>query len=817
MRLPTVSELFVAFSSLLPARRRPVADPRPRRARPSVEPLEGRSLPSASQALQAAYGHLPLAFEANQGQAPSQIDYMARGPGYSLSLTAQQAVLALSQGNAGNVVGLRLVGANPSAPVVSLDQLITRTNYLIGNDPSQWHTNIANFGRVEYQGVYRGIDLVYYGNQGQLEYDFVVAPEANPGAVRLAVQGTQSMALDARGNLVLHTSGGDIIEQAPVIYQMVGGVRKAVSGRFVLEGNNQVGFQVGAYDHSRPLVIDPVLSYSTYLGGSSAADGLAIAVDASGGAYITGRVVSGAFPTTPGAFQSSGGAAFVTKLNATGTALVYSTYLGPSALGVGIAVDGSGDAYVTGTTTSSIFPTTPNSFETAGSGGFATVLNPSGSGLIYSTYITGMMNPGVNIPAGAIAVDGSGNLYVTGRTNGGMTTTPTAYESVYRGTGGTMAFLVGINPALSGPASLIYGSYLGGTQNGGPGWGSDYGTGIAVDGAGGVYLTGSASTTDFPTTAGAFQRTLGGGSDAFVAKFNTSLSGAASLLYSTYLGGSGNDGFSWDGAIVYDSYQKVGPGIAVDGAGNAYVAGVTRSTNFPTTPGAIQAKFGGDGSGTTVGLGDAFVTKLNATGTALVYSTYLGGANGDGATSIAVDASGNADVTGWTRSTNFPTMNPLQAKKASGTVDRLPASDVFVTTLNASGTGLLFSTYLGGTGDDYGYGIALDPHGNAYVTGFGNYYGTGFPTTPGAYRTTSNTGYAVDAGAFVFEIDPPAGGAAAPSEKPAPHSPAHSSGSHLGTTVSSIGAVASQRNQVDLLFALLSDHATRRKADGREA
>jgi len=376
-------------------------------------------VPSATTAAAAAYGQLPLAFEVNQGQATAGINYVARGAGYNLSLTPQQALLALSQGAGGNVLGLRLVGANPLAPAIGQDQLITHTNYLIGNDPSQWQTNIPNFGRVEYQNVYKGINLVYYGNQGQLEYDFVVAPGANPGVITLAVQGAQGMTLDAQGNLVLHSSGGDVIEQAPVIYQQIGGTRHAVSGSFVLGGNDQIGFRIGAYDHSQPLVIDPVLSYSTYLGGSSGIDGLGIAVDASGSAYITGRVISGTFPTTSGAFQSSGGNAFVAKLNPTGTALVYSTYLGPCSLGVAIAVDSFGDACVTGTGASTSFPIV-NGYDTTGSGGFAAVLNPSGSGLIYSTFINGMTNPGVNEPAGAIALDGSGDLYVTGRTTGGL-------------------------------------------------------------------------------------------------------------------------------------------------------------------------------------------------------------------------------------------------------------------------------------------------------------------------------------------------------------------------------------------------------------
>ena len=596
---------------------------------------------------------------------------------------------------------MNLVGANPDASVTGLDQLPGTSNYFIGNDPSQWHTNIANYGQVEYQGVYPGVNLVYYGNQQQLEYDFVVAPGADPGSIRLSFQGADSISLDDQGNLVLATGSGDVLEHAPVVYQEVGGARQAVAGQFVLLGQDEVGFQIGTYDAGLPLTIDPVLSYSTYLGGSGGDQANAIAVDGSGNAYVTGNTSSTDFPTTAGAFQTSlggNGNAFVTKLNATGTALIYSTYLGGGD-GSGIAVDGSGNAYVTGHTSSTNFPRRPAAFQTSFAGGtydaqnaFVTKLNATGTALIYSTYLGGS-GSGVNGDDGTgIAVDGSGNAYVTGFSEStNFPTTAGAFQTSYGG--GYDAFVTKLN--ATGTA-LIYSTYLGGST-------TDVGQGIAVDGSGNAYVTGTTSSTNFPTTAGAYQTSYGGNSNAFVTKLNAT---GTALIYSTYLGGNGND------------YAQA---IAVDGSGNAYVTGVTSSTNFPTTAGAFQTSYGGNYN--------AFVTKLNATGTALIYSTYLGGNNNDTAAVIAVDGSGNAYLTGVTGSTNFPTTTGAFQTSGNG---------AFVTKLNATGTALIYSTYLGGNNNDLGFGIALDVSGNAYVVGITS--STNFPTTTGAYQTSYGGG-----------------------------------------------------------------------------
>jgi hypothetical protein len=729
--------------------------------RPQLEQLEDRWVPSSSSpstdALAASYGQLPLAFEANEGQAAPQINYLAHGSGYTLDLTAQHAVLQLTgQGTSPTTFTMQLAGSNPMAQAVGSDQLITKSNYLSGPDPSRWIANVPNYGQVSYEDVYPGIGVDYHGNQGRLEYDFTVHPGASPSTIQLQFQGQQGMTVDGQGNLALQTAAGPFVEKAPVAYQVnVDGSHTAVTSHYVLEGNGQVGFAVGAYDPTKTLVIDPVLSYSTYLGNF----GFAIAVDSSGDSYVTGK---------------NGGGAFVAKLNPSGTALVYQTYLGSgNGVGYGIAVDGAGDAYVTGAGASN-FPTTPNAFSQSGNG-FVSVLNSTGSGLIYSTLLPGVIGVGAfyQYSSGGIAVDSAGNAYVTGPAGSGLPTTSTAFQGTDGGSG-TNAFLAKFNPALSGTASLVYCTYLGGSSTSGA-LGGDLGTGVAVDGSGNAYVTGQTVSSNFPTTPGAFQTTYGGNGDAFVAKINPSLSGAASLVYSTYLGGSGTDGldavdtFYSKSAGGFYLFTPTGPGIAVDSSGNAFVGGFTSSTNFPTTAGAYETRIGS-------GHGVAFVTKLNPTGSQLVYSTYLGvnstkntfiDAVTTQVTGIAVDASGNAHVTGLTRSTSFPLVNPLQKNlKGSGT------ADAFVSTLNAAGSGLLFSTYLGGSGDDFGQGIAVDGSGNTYVTGITS--SSDFPTTAGAYQSS----FGGDWDGFVAKISPSSSGPAAPVvASPSATSPAPASGS----------------------------------------
>jgi hypothetical protein len=727
------------------------AVPRPRPCWPRVEALEDRlclsalpaapALAPADAATQArvsqAYGQLPLSFEANQGQADCQVNFLSHGSGYSLFLTPTQAMLDLNQGSgvsgqasADNVLTMQLVGSNPAAQAVGRLQLPGVSNYLVGNDTAQWHTNIPNYAKVEYQNVYPGVNVVYYGNnQHQLEYDFVLAPGANPQSIQLSFQGAQGMHLDAQGDLVLHTSAGDVAEQAPVLYQDSNGVRQNVPGQYVLEGNGQVGIAVGAYDTTRPLVIDPTYSlvYSTYLGGSYGnTHGFGIAVDSAGNAYVTGDAWSRTFPTTRGVLHTKGGGgtdAFITKFNAAGTALVYSTYLGGSGndFGRSIAVDSSGNAYVAGYTTSANFPT-HNAYQSTSGGGadnaFLVKLNATGSALLYSTYLGG----GDDDKAYGLALDGSGDAYLSGTAGStNFPTTPGAFQT--SGSSNHTLFVAKLNPAASGAASLVYSSYLSGTELISTFvWGVHN---IAVDSLGNAYVTGQAVDSSFPTTTGAYLTTSGQG--AFVTEFNAAGSG---LVYSTYL----------NNVAARGSY---GEAIAVDAAGEAYVTGYG---GVPTTPGAYQP----------IGSG-VFLTKLNSAGSALIYSSFLNTYVGLG-NAVAVDGSGNAYVTGYTQSSAFPTANTNIQTTYGG------ANDGFAAEFNPSLSGaasLVYSTYLGGNGNDAGTGIAVDSSGNAYVTGYTG--SSNFPTTPGAFQTQEPNGryYA----AFVTKIDPPA--AAAPGDSQA--------------------------------------------------
>jgi len=700
-----------------------------------------------------SYGKLPLQFEANRGQVHKDVRFLARGQGYALYLTAGEAVLVLSKPNVdakrdarstqaqGKSVALRmsLVGAAHKPQVSGLDQLPGKANYFVGKDRSKWRTNVPTYAKVHYQNVYPGIDLVYYGNQRQLEYDFVVAPGADPKRIVLGFRGADKFEIDAEGDLVLHASGGDVRQHKPVIYQDIDGVRHEIDGSYVRKGANRLGFQLAAYDASRPLIIDPVvLSYSTYLGGNSGESGGGIAVDTGGNAYVTGYTGSPNFPTTAGAFQAtfgSGWYAFVTKFNPAGSALVYSTLLGGSSgsSGSSIAVDSNGNAYVAGTTASVDFPTTAGAFQLVSGGGndgFVTKLDPTGSSLVFSTYLGGSSNDQGN----GIAVDTAGNAYVTGQTQ--SSNFPTSVGAFQSASGGCSAYYPNQCDAFvaklnSNGTALVFSTYLGGSSD-------DSGMGVAVDADGNAYVTGNTTSPNFPTTTGAFQPAASGLPAAWVTKLDP----AGSFVYSTYLGGSGGD---------------YGSGIAVDAAGSAYVTGTAGSSDFPTTAGAFQVTSGG--------LSDAFITKLDPSGSALVYSTYLGGGDYDGGRAIAIDGKGNAYVTGGTLvsrcycDANFPTTpDAFQPTFGGGYGPAASGSDAFFTKLNPAGSALLYSTYLGGRNNDGGDGIAVDSAGNAYISGSTN--SSNFPTTPGAFQPNSGGGgYYVPAwDAFVakfFDNTPP--------------------------------------------------------------
>jgi hypothetical protein len=665
-----------------------------------------------------------LSFERNVGQTASRVDYVARTGGATVFLTPTAAVFAIQKprtadpavdldtvagmpsptlaapsSNGGVAVYMQIVGANPSARPVGQKELPGKVNYFIGNDPAQWHSNIPTFGRVEYPNIYPGISLAYYGGPGGLEYDFILAPGADAHAIALNFAGANGLEVNDRGELVLHTAAGDIVEQKPLAYEPTDSGRQEVASRYVLDGH-AIRFEVAAHDPTRPLVIDPlVLGYSTFLGGGGGADiGWGIAVNESGNAYVAGETASIHFPTTPGVFDSTyNGAedAFVAELNASGSALVYGTYVGGNGRdrAFGLAVDTAGNAYVTGDTESANFPTTPGAFDTTYNGAgdyygdaFAVKLNASGSALVYGTYLGGTNDDS----ALGIAADGAGDAYVIGFTKGmDFPTTPGAFDTTWDG--GVDAFVVKLNPSGS---ALTYGTYLGGS-------GDEYGTAIAVDGAGNAYVTGVTYSPDFPATPGAFDTTYTGIEDAFVAKLNAS---GSSLLYASYLGGS---------------IATYGYAIAVDGSGNAFVTGTTSSPDFPATPGAFDTTFNG-------GPRDAFVVKLGASGSSVTYGTYLGGSDGDFGYAIAVDGVGNTYVTGVTYSVDFPTTADAFDTTFNGN------QDAFVAKLNPVGSALVYGTYLGGSNDDYGFGVAVDQSGNTYVTGAS--FSTDFPTTPGALK-----------------------------------------------------------------------------------
>src|SRR5437660_4412598 len=486
-----------------------------------------------------AYTGLPLTFEANLGQTDPQVRFVSRGRDHVLFLTSTEMVLVLApkrtrqgvfsgrgaspgrpDGEAPTVLRMKFAGANPGPRVSGRDEFSGKTNYFIGDDPAQWYTNIPMYARVQYEGLYPGIDLSYYGNQRQLEYDYVVHPGADPSKISLEFQGAQTLEVNDRGDLTLQMRDDVVWHLKPVFYQKVAGVRREISGRYVLKTPHQVGFLVGAYDPHRPLVIDPVvLAHSTYLGGSGDDLGYGIVVDSAGSAYVTGATSSANFPATAGAYKTTepvglagGYHVFVTKIDA-GGAPVYSTYLGGNVeeIGYGIAVDGSGNAYVTGATDSTNFPTTAGPYG-GGIDAFVTKLNSSGSALIYSTYLGG----GGDDWGQGIAVDGSGAAYVAGPTSSTNCPTANAFQATYGG-GASDAFVAKINP--SGTA-LVYSTYLGGSgdesmpiPNGGL---PPLGPSIAVDGSGSAYVTGTTTSTNFPTTAGAYRTTsLGGGFHVF--------------------------------------------------------------------------------------------------------------------------------------------------------------------------------------------------------------------------------------------------------------------------------------------------------------
>jgi hypothetical protein len=704
-----------------------------------------------------AYGKLPMQFEENRGQTDSQVKYLARGRGYIFFVTPQETVLAFRgatqaagradlQGRPASrpagfatpqaersetVLRFVLEGANTKPRIEGAGRLPSISNYFIGNDPAKWRTNIPNYAKIVERNVYPGIDAAYYGKEGRLESDFIVAPGRNPGAIRLKITGALKAEVNSSGDLVLATAAGDVKLEKPVLYQMLNGSRREVEGAFRLLSENEAGFTAGPYDHRLPLVIDPTLSYSTYLGGSGNSSGFvsAIAVDSAGEAYVTGDTTATDFPLqnpeqgAPGAPGAT--TAFVTKFSASGTSLVYSTYLGGSGSdrGMGIAVDAAGEAYITGGTQSSDFPrTTPTSPGLNGiEDAFVTKLSASGAALVFSFYLGGELDDFGR----AIAVDSAGNAYVTGFTDSMMfPVTGGVIQTTLNGS--TSAFATKVSAA----GTVTWSTYLGGNN-------SDQGAAVAVDGSGNVYLAGFTDSSTFPTKS-PIQANLGSPSaeNAFITELNPT---ATALVYSTYLGGSFGDTAS---------------GIAVDASGNTIIVGSSGSPDFPTL-GSLQ---GHDN------LDDLFVAKIAPGGASLVFATLFGDSSGStSANAVALDSSGNIYVTGRTNALFFPTLNPLQATTQAGHFTSGFSDDgtAFVVEFKSDGSDYLFSTFLGGSQDvnpnegyiDEGFGIAVDATGNIYLAGISET--ADFPTV----NPFQGTLLSVQSNGFVAKISPatPAG------------------------------------------------------------
>lgn len=759
-------------------------------SRPAVPHKRSANDSSKATALE-MFHRSAMSFEANQGQTDARVKFTSRGAGYALFLRADGAVMKLQipepAGNRhepegppstssvpsmpyiGNsdeprqqrpskvaVLNMRVVGANPAAEVTALDRQRNTSNYFIGNDRSKWRTNVPNFAKVRYAGIYPGVDLVYYGNQRQLEYDFVVAPGSVPDVIALSFgagpEGDRKLSsiVDQNGDLVTHLERGDVLFHKPVVYQINNQQQKnIIDGRYVLRDGGQVGFEIGKYDHTRDLVIDPTMAYSTYLGGSNADVGMGVALDCCGDAFITGSTLSTDFPTeNPEQPTNAGGKdIFITKFDAAADAEDYSTYVGGSKddVATDILLDNLGDMTVTGYTLSTDFPLELPIQAKFGGGSvtgdaFLFQIASHGTAFVYSTYFGGSSDD----EGMSLALDSSNNVYLVGYTS--STNFPVVPGSFHTKCGLTskglcstgFALMVTVPPGQNQQTSLTYSTYLGGSKGLG-----DAAYGIWVDNTtapppGNAYVVGITGSPNFPVTPGAFAQDCGtdgkcnGTYDGFVTELNPAGTG---LVFSTFLGGSGYD---------------YAAGVAVDSTG-VYVSGNTTSTNFPITAGAAQKTFGGMSSGcvpsSTKTCGDVTITKLNPTGSGLLYSTYLGGnLDENPGLSLALDQGGSVYVTGQTDSTNFPMVTPLtgQNNYNGGT------SDAFLTKLNPQGTAFSYSTYVGGSGSDVGSRVALDVDTAAYVSG--TTLSTNFPIAGGAFQPTCKSCGGNLSDAFAFKV-----------------------------------------------------------------
>ncbi len=679
---------------------------------------------------------LPLSFMPSTAQGTS---FQARGLEGTLYFSTDMVAFALpagDEGQAGTTLRIEFDGANPNVAIEPENPLPGIINSFIGSDPARWLTDVPTYGGLNYRNLYPGVDLHYEGQDGALKGTYTAAPGADVAAVAWHYSGAKTVGLDSEtGDLQIGLLNGDtLIEKSPVVWQSIAGQEIPVQARYLLGDDMHLRFDFGSYDPAYPMIIDPTTQYSTYIGGSGVDSAWGVAVDNNGYAYISGRTESADFPATAGALDPSFGGTsdiFVTKINTResgASSLVWTTYLGGSQdEGEGeVAIDASGNVYVTGGTVSSDdFPVTANAFQPHMDGccisdGFLSKLNPSGSSLLYSTYLGGSFAD----TSMGVAADAAGNAYVTGLTNSmDFPVTTSAYNAT-NAQFHSAAFLSKINTLASGAASLVYSTYFGGASDA-----NFVSRSMALDANGGVYLTGRTYASDFPVTANAFQTARQGDTDAFVAHLDTTQSGTASLVYSTYLGGSGMEDYYEDGAV------------ATNGAGIVYVTGDTTSTHFPTLN-AYDASFGGD-------ISDAFLTALDTKASghnALLYSTYLGGAGIDQAWGLALVGQGVVAVSGQSQSADFPLRYSIH-KPSDG------YQGAFVSQINTARSGdssLLNSTFLARQGSGFD-GIAVDSSGTAYVAGQTAL--NDFPVTNGF-----QSAYGGDTDAFLFVLAYPAQG-----------------------------------------------------------
>ena len=623
-------------------------------------------------------GSLPSFFFPNTGQMGPRIRYVLQTPDLRVGFASDCAIFRSHSMQ----MRLRFTGANPKVVIEGVEPQSARVSFFRGRNAKGWQPGVTTYRRIKYRDLYPGIDLSYAAAGRRIKSEFVVRPGADPAQIRLVYQGANRISVGAGGDLIVSVRRSELREEAPEIYQDLDRGRVQLNGRYRLLGPRTVGFEIDGYDPFKPLVIDPSVSYSTYLGGSAMSAVTGVAADGSGNLYVAGWTEALDFPIA-GAVQASnqGGVdVFVAKVNASGTALVYATYIGGRGedRATGIAVDSLGQAYVTGSTSSTNFPLASPIRSTLGGGrdAFALKLNSAGNTLLYSTYLGG-----TNYDVGtAIAVDGSGNAYIAGDTLSANFPVLNAVQAALAG--GRDAFITKLTPA--GAISLS--TYLGGG-------GDDHAGGIALDANGNVYIAGGTFSTNFPL-AGAIQGSNGGSQDVFVTKLNA---GGSALVYSTYLGGSGGEAGTPQQGMLEQANA-----ISVDAVGTAYVTGVTNSADFPVTPGALRTSFNGTQ--------DAFAVKIKPAGDALVYGTYIGGTSFNWASGIAAGLGGNAYIAGYTSSSDFPLATPVQPAFAG-------LYDAFFSEINAAGSSLICSTFYGGAGSDVANAIALGSSGDVFMGG----------------------------------------------------------------------------------------------------